>query len=531
MDCRIPRSEYVGKETFEGPDYLTYNKVKVTSNWNQVCLCLYKYNTTDNIYESLIESIASIDTGEYSYDELLNTLYNCVDNLVQDINNTYLGINYQHQNLILQNILDFDVNQVLSEFTQDIDQVYITDSLDIPINDFYFDFNISTFPEEYICLFKQVDNGIDKILPFTLPIPTFKELNNTISNILYSYFLKDYKLHIIIFNHPSFFNLIWLNEYYFTTTTQEDIFDLSNSIYTFEQNECNLMITNGIYSRFGILMNMMLQVWNVTMNNGNYKLSFIPTIEWENNYTQIFQITGKFDVPLIFNDNNVNIITNEYIYDSTDSIIAIHYDITEFFYPSDVIYIPSSGLDCVYIYPSTDKYTCSQILALPDFITFHEDGYIYVFYNYDFTYDSKIIETIYPLIIECSNGKTYNLTISVVPLSTFIEYPVKNIFTINEEFTIKPITNNIINEQRKFYIGSYDNYMTYCYADYYTGEITGKSEKLIRYAIPTELFCIHKIKYKNAILYMSLCTKIYIYIKDYKYNVYIVDNIFHYEHE
>ena len=297
MDCRIPREQFIGTETFTGPDGLTYPKVKITSNWNQICLVALDYYSLEdeNINGDSYEFTETIDEGEYSYEELFNSIYNIFKMFEQDLKNkNMISIFVDDGNVIchpsLKKLIQVD------GLKENINYNYISSDIEN-----YNCFNIET--QKYIIVIKQTEYGIDKILPFTIPFRTFtteilsdRNLSFQKCSKLVSNRDKLYETYYA-YIHTTFFNVIWLNENFFETN-ESKIITVNQYGYNFTNNNDIFIADSGIFSKYGMLMNMMGLTFNPT-----YVLECIPSYYKNdtNNIIQLFATSADFTMPLEYN--------------------------------------------------------------------------------------------------------------------------------------------------------------------------------------------------------------------------------------
>lgn len=292
MDCRIPREQFIGTETFTGPDGLTYPKVNVTSNWNQLCLVAWNTNIDyddENFNGVSYEFTETIDEGEYTYEELYNSILDIFQMFKEQHANFNIG-DVSSSNLNIDTSIKILID--CDGLKNDINYNYINNNAEI------IDFNNSIFigaSGNYIILIKQVENGIDKILPFTIPFQTFTSelLSDPISTQMkYNSFVhisydNDYIDEFYrAFIHPAFFNMIWLNENFFTTDNKKIIStdQLGYMIYNYD----NFITDAGIFSKYGLLMNMMGLLF---YNNAEY-ISSIPSF-YKNDTNSVIQLLAE----------------------------------------------------------------------------------------------------------------------------------------------------------------------------------------------------------------------------------------------
>lgn len=338
MDCTIPRSEFLGEETFIGPDNCEYNKVKITSNWNQLSISLYDMATSTE----LRNEIFTIPEGEYDYYTLQAYIrghfelfhYEKTEHLFRvtcndwTINYPWLEEKEQGETWSANFIRTYG-----SELNDIIDMSYFEgiDDLDYYQDYFFIEYidvnNYFEYPnyERVVTIIKQCENGIDKILPFTCPIRTFNDLNNDIEIInYYSYKFErgtDGYPHRFIYNcglSPVFFKLYWLNENFFTSTNpqyyNEDlILDPGKRRITDHSIYFNL----GKYTKYGYCMSILYELLCIFGRDYN----FIP-INNKDNTSIVYLIGCDSDYQLTDCNNFINLTKNTdhnllYI-DSTD---------------------------------------------------------------------------------------------------------------------------------------------------------------------------------------------------------------------
>lgn len=289
MDCRISRSEFLGSEKFVGPDGLIYPKVKITSSWNQVTIVMFKftYNPDSDDYSQMlgIEALASasIPEGEYSYDELYNELSSIFENV------GLYSSEYNVDSDWIQKIISKLYNRYSwKRANLDIDIEYILNNISKPGKDFEYAFEQRDYVTWFPILLNN-ERSIGKILPFTLPMLTHPGTINAeefVGEYIYNsaYVYSYYSGKLCVFNHPSFFKMIWLNENFFSNDPA-NIFDLSAAPYYVDNNYT--ILSRGIFTKYGVLMDMLLQSMYRCINYNLEYLGFLPT-NYINDYKRIF---------------------------------------------------------------------------------------------------------------------------------------------------------------------------------------------------------------------------------------------------
>lgn len=187
MNCNNDILQYKGTTTFTF-DGVTYNKVKVTKNWNRIGIRHFNKSTKEVKYFNIYE----VPVGEYSHTELYNAIYTCLQKFC-----TYTG--------------ELGVSRTTKDPMTSGSNAFPSKTYTSFYNRYQFS-GISAGGNVYIDIVA-VPNGIQMILPFTLPMPFVHNKNadypsrnandNRFSN------------RIQIFNSGYFFDMIWLNPLFF----------------------------------------------------------------------------------------------------------------------------------------------------------------------------------------------------------------------------------------------------------------------------------------------------------------------------
>lgn len=290
MDCRISRSEFLGSETFVGPDGLTYPKVKITSDWNEVSIVMFKftYNPDSDDYSQMLDGensiLSFIPEGEYSYDELYNELSSIFERV-----GLYSSEYYIDSEWFERIFSKLDNPYSWKRANLDIDKEYILNNISKPGKAFewYFEQEDGSV---YFPILINFGDSIGKILPFTLPMLTHPNTINA-EEFVYEYIYNDfyvqsyYRGKLPVFNHPAFFRMIWLNENFFSNDSS-NIFDLSATKY---YTNVNTILSCGIFTGYGVLMDMLMQN-SISISYWD-ELRIIPA-NYINDYKRIFEFTN-----------------------------------------------------------------------------------------------------------------------------------------------------------------------------------------------------------------------------------------------
>lgn len=308
MDCRNSRTEFVGSETFVGPDGLTYPKVKITRDWHEVSITMFKftYNPDSNDYSQMLSYYKSIQggipEGEYSYDELYNELSYFFEYV-----GLYSSEYYIDSEWIERIISKLDNPDIWKRANLDINIEYILNNISKPGKDFEYEFEEDD--SIYFPVFNNTEHSIGKILPFTLPMLTYPDslmnaeeiVNDYILNPAYVYSYWRGKLHI--FNHPAFFKMIWLNENFFSYDDYNNYFQLFPTPYRIN----NIVTSRGVFTKYGVLMDLLLQ----SMYRMSYwdTLGCLPT-NYFGDYKRIFTFAKETYQSLYFDYNGKQIFNS-----------------------------------------------------------------------------------------------------------------------------------------------------------------------------------------------------------------------------
>lgn len=283
MNCNNDINQYKGTETFEF-DGVTYNKVKITSGWNRIGLRYFISSTLEITYFE----IYTIPEGEYDVIELYKAIAECLSqfgNLVGGI-----SVNWEEYDPATSGSNPFP-SKTFTGF----------------LNRYRF-VGMSSYSDNYIDIVA-VPNGIQTILPFTLPMPfvhnknaNYASRNSRFSNI------------IQIYNSGYFFNMIWMHLYffyhkiincqypnnfigfmcnYYGGSLFSDLKTGSPRNYT----DIVYALPPSIYSEYGYLIAMLTAYVNSSASGNSEKLRFII---YEDNEKILIQRSGsdnKWGIP------------------------------------------------------------------------------------------------------------------------------------------------------------------------------------------------------------------------------------------
>lgn len=294
MNCNNDISQYKGTTTFTF-DGVTYNKVKVTKSWNRIGIRYFVRSTREVKYFNIYE----VPVGEYSHTELYNAIANCLIQFGEFAGNITVleegkdPAESGYNNFPLKSYTKFNNRYSFSGNGMNEKSVNYIDIVAVP-------------------------NGIQTILPFTLPMPFVHNKNadypsrNTqddrFSNI------------IQIFNSGYFFNMIWMNPYFFyhkvidcqypnnfigfacnynTSILFSDLNTGSPNSY----RDIMFPLPPGIYTEYGYLIAMLTTYVNSQATGHTEPLRFI--IYEENNYIKIRR--SGYDYKWLIPRSSINI--------------------------------------------------------------------------------------------------------------------------------------------------------------------------------------------------------------------------------
>lgn len=189
MNCKNSIYRYTGSSTFT-LDNKTYNKVKVTNMWNKIGIRYFDNSTKETKYFNTY----SVPVGEYDHIELFDAILSCFNQFA-----SYTGGKITVSGRT-QNMVTTGTNPLPSK-------TYTSFR-----NFFQFGGDCSHKGGIYVEIVN-VPNGIQEILPFTLPIPTVPEPNS--KYVSRSAFDNRWSAYIAIFNQGYLFDMIWLNPLFF----------------------------------------------------------------------------------------------------------------------------------------------------------------------------------------------------------------------------------------------------------------------------------------------------------------------------
>lgn len=204
MDCRISldefRSKFVSDETFTGPDGLTYNKVKVTSGWNHI-----QINGFDNDYNSFGYFDYYIPVKSYSDIELFTEICNVIEQFCIDYSNRS-GYTLTYNGLTKQNNFVINNQELYNDYLNE--NILQENTINNVIN---YTYNGHSEDDKLTIIFSICENGLDQILPFTLPVPMF---NITYDEDTFQYLTEvNIVINTVTFLYSNiFFKYIWLND-------------------------------------------------------------------------------------------------------------------------------------------------------------------------------------------------------------------------------------------------------------------------------------------------------------------------------
>lgn len=189
MNCNTYLKQYKSSSTFT-LDNKTYNKVRVTNKWNQIGIRYFD----NSIKETKYFNTYSIPVGEYDHIELFDAILSCFNQFA-----SYTGGKITVSSRT-QNMVTTGTNPLPSK-------TYTSFR-----NFFYFGGDCSHKGDIYVEIVN-VPNGIQEILPFTLPMPTVHEPNA--KYVSRSASDNRWSAYIAIFNQGYLFDMIWLNPLFF----------------------------------------------------------------------------------------------------------------------------------------------------------------------------------------------------------------------------------------------------------------------------------------------------------------------------
>ena len=509
MDCRIPRENFVGTGTFTGPDGLTYPKVNIPSDYSDIHLAIVNFNQADVngdvvvIKEQLYENYFN---GEYTATELLNSITGLISTFVSD---------YVTTDSYYISAIDTSIKNMVNNYQSiqnEIDYNYIVSNFPLVtsyINGRQYIFSNSN----YGIVIKQTEYGIDKILPFTIPITTVNSYDyQYIYNICYNE--KRYSYFTLkAFTHPTFFKLIWLNNNFFTTNTN-NIFDYSSYDY-FVFNQYFTLVP-GIYTKYGLLMGI-LQITNDLLTRvTNREFYLIPSLS-SNDTLSIIAL--KSTLTNVITPDISNLITFENLSIPELSNYGILY--------SNVIYIQFNYDTNTFNIPIGRSFTTTPVNDMQGEITYSistgilPDGLTFNTSTGIISGTPTTISTRQITITATNNTTTLNfdLTFNIIAEQYVYNSPINNI-TSNSQFTITPV-----NPPTSLFDGDLTfnniliNGMTFNNS---TGIITGNSSILIKATIIT-------INMTESLANTSMTYSQVIFIKSPKYYINLQDNIIIYE--
>ena len=522
MDCRIPREQFIGTETFTGPDGLTYPKVKITSNWNQICLVAWNPNIDyddENFNGVSYEFTETIIEGEYTYQELYNCFLDIFILFREQLANSNINIHFfESINLNIDTSIKILID--CDGLKNDINYNYINNNAEI------IDFNNSFIieGENHIILIKQVENGIDKILPFTIPFQTFTTeiLSDPLTTqIKYESFVHIYDDYINeyyrAFIHPAFFNMIWLNENFFTTDNKK-IISTDQFGYHF-YNYDNFITDAGIFSSYGILMNMMGLLFHYSSEYISSIPSFykndtnnvIQLLAENTDYNYLLYIENKIQGESLYNLFEINTNNVEYYSDHYANL----YDFSSpFEYEANEFNIPIGRSFTTTPINNLQGQTTYSTSNLPSGLTLNTSTGV-------ISGIPTSISTRQITITANNNGSiyTFNLTFNIVAEQYVYNSPVNDI-TPNSQFTITPV-----NPPTSLFGGELTfnnvlvNGMTFNSS---TGVITGNSSNLKKPVIIT-------INMTESLANTSMTYSQQIFVKSPKYYINLQYNMMIYE--
>lgn len=277
MNCFNNITKYISDETFTYNNKI-YNKVNITSNWNNIALRIY--NRTTNTVSAYSEY--SIPEGAYSYDDLYNAIYTLTSQFLENKTFSCSKAYYSFSDTsVFPNYGTYEshYNAILFNNTSNIN---------------YIDF-------------VAMDNGLQQILPFTVPLPVCHN-KDYLDVIRVSQDNRTAK-YIYIFSHPYFFDMIWLNPYFFQTFESYTVKSPNNFIggacnyngtfaMTTELGDLipvnwiniGLYVNEGVYSSLGIYVMMLVASCNSQFVGSSNPCRF--AIQFDSNMNIIIYRTG-----------------------------------------------------------------------------------------------------------------------------------------------------------------------------------------------------------------------------------------------
>lgn len=289
MNCNNDITQYIGSSTFQF-DNITYNKVKVTKDWNRLGVRYFNNATKEVRYYNVYE----IPVGEYSHTELFTAIYNCLKSFC-----TYTGI--------------INVTaQTRNPATSGNNYPFPSKSYSSFSNRFKFTGEITNGGDIYVDIVA-VPKGIQEILPFTLPMP-FVHSRNAEYNSRNSYDNR-FSDKIQIFNSGYFFDMIWLNPLFFyhkevncqypnnftAFACNYKTTSLFSDVKTGEpSNYVNTLFTipPGVYSEYGYIIALLVCFCNSQAVGREDSLRFIIYEEDGKINIQRSQADNKWSIPI-----------------------------------------------------------------------------------------------------------------------------------------------------------------------------------------------------------------------------------------
>lgn len=322
MNCNNDITQYIGSSTFVF-DNITYNKVKVTYKWNRLGVRYFNNATKEVGYYNVYE----IPVGEYNHTELFTAIFNCLKKFC-----TYTGIinvTAQTKNPNTTGTNPFPSKTYTSFENRFVFSGEITNGGDIYVD---------------ICA---VYNGIQTILPFTLPIPFVHSKNaeynsrnsadNRFSNI------------IQIYNSGYFFDMIWLNPLFFyhkvincqypNNFTAFAVNYITNTLFSDVKtgsptNYVNTMFTipPGVYSEYGYIIALLVCLNNSQAVGRTNKMQFIIYEEDGKICVQRNQVDNLWSLPtssITVNQEFAGYIVSDFSTSNLHNIIRFTLDTSE----------------------------------------------------------------------------------------------------------------------------------------------------------------------------------------------------------
>lgn len=389
MDCRISldefRSKFVSDETFTGPDGLTYNKVKVTSGWNHIQINGFLDQNNSYGYFDYYIPVKS-----YSDIELFTEICNVIKQFCIDYSNKS-GYTLTYNGLTKQNNFVINNQELYNDYLNE--NILQENTINNVIN---YTFNGVLDDEKMIIIFSICENGLDQILPFTLPVPIFDITSNP-DGFQFSPYVNTVTVtnNITFLYSNIFFKYIWLNDNFIIDNDYNKGLFYDNNDYTHynyyiqynnlptglkilgnNDNALDFILpcikSNGYFTSYGYLFNIICSI-NYFFNTSNYFM-YLPYL---NNDKLLIFVYNDLPFYNLFYDNEYNYIENN------NQIIIQEINIKSPFISNkhNKIILPNYyALSLLQNYPIFSKYILYKS-NLKENVTFDKSDFISLKYN------------------------------------------------------------------------------------------------------------------------------------------------------